>query len=308
MSELERWPEWRTRWSCFRVRSHKPYPQCFLENELAPAQSALSLPTAIILLDGAPDASHPDLNRRFQYLFEASKEERMAIVDHATAMASIAIGAQCGFVQNIDLYSAPVVSTDKKIFEISLSRTTEILGELVRKYNGRCVVIGTFVSEPSIFIDKQIEKIMMTGIPVIWAAGNSGSNIEKISPVRLPEVISVGASTFKDAVLFESEIKSNYGRNLTVFAPGKYIYAAWSSAEKKYNLCSGTSAAAMIVASCVAKKIRDGVVPDQDIIRKQIIEEATSDLLILPEKMQAPNRMLYFKPDRERPRGPDVYE
>lgn len=307
--ELEKWPEWRRRWGEFRVSSRRPYPQCFFETPTPiSADKSKELSTAIVLLDGAADIAHPDLQGRVELLFKPLQEERMLIVDHATAMASIAVGHEAGFVKNVRLYSAPIVSEDKKVFEVSLVRAVEMLPEIIKRHEGRCVVVGTFVGEPSSFIDIQVEKIMALGVPVIWSAGNTGSSLDRISPVRLPELITVGASTIKDALLCENEMKTNFGSGLTLFAPGKYIFSAWSSTEKKFNLCAGTSASAMITAAAVAKKIRDGALPQHEQIKKMLIEESSHDLLLFPEGAEAPNRLLHFYPDRLRPRPPERYE
>lgn len=290
------WPEWRRYWAKYRVSSRKKFPEFFLNRQTAnPEQkNDLADKVAILLLDGDIATDHPELKGRVTSIFSSNTEERMATVDHATAMASIAIGKKTGFAsQNVHLYSAAVVSANKKKFENNLERAVEFFPDLIKKYNGRCVVVGTFLAEPSQFIDRKTEQLLAHSAPVVWAAGNKGGKLGDFSPTRIPELITVGASALSDCLVWEEQLRTHYAKNLTIFAPGKYIYSAWASPDKNYNLCSGTSPAAMIVATVLARKIQAGEKADHQHMKNLIIEESTKDILILPAGIEAPNRLIY---------------
>lgn len=292
------WPAWRKNWARFRVSSREKFSQSFLNRKLTEntSQATTKEPTAIVLFDGVVETQHAELQNRSQLLFKPETEERMATVDHATAMASIAVGKTVGFC-SADLFSAPVVSANKNQFEKNLQHSFEYIPDLVKKYQGRVVFVGTFLAEASTFVNKKIEELLGYGAPVVWAAGNQGRSISEFSPTRNTDVITVGGTSFSDALLWEEKLRSNYGENLTILAPAKYIQAAWNT-EKNYNLCSGTSTAAMIVAAALARKIQTFgpsqlVQNKQSELKKVLIEESTKDILLFPKDVMAPNRLLF---------------
>lgn len=83
------------------------------------------------------------------------------------------------------------------------------------------------------------------GALVVAAAGNDGKN-GIIYPANYSGVLSVGATDEHDSIAWFS----NYGRSLTVTAPGVNIYSTWQ--PDTYNTLNGTSMASPIVAGVAA--------------------------------------------------------
>ncbi|MGX7826473.1 S8 family serine peptidase [Actinokineospora sp. 24-640] len=79
----------------------------------------------------------------------------------------------------------------------------------------------------------------------VVAAGNDNGDACDLSPARMPEVITVGASTRNDGKLYSS----NHGSCVDLFAPGELIRSAWSGSPINYRLESGTSMAAALYLS-----------------------------------------------------------
>jgi subtilisin family serine protease len=87
------------------------------------------------------------------------------------------------------------------------------------------------------------------GVAVIAAAGNGegenglliqGEKAGNISPGRVNEVITVGATTIRDKFAFFS----NFGPEVNILAPGQQIWSAGITSNKDKRLLSGTSQAA----------------------------------------------------------------
>jgi subtilisin family serine protease len=92
------------------------------------------------------------------------------------------------------------------------------------------------------------------GITFAVAAGNSSANACNYSPARVPEAITVGATTSTDA----RASYSNFGACLDIFAPGSSITSAWYTSNTATNTISGTSMASPHVAGVAALYLQGG--------------------------------------------------
>lgn len=81
--------------------------------------------------------------------------------------------------------------------------------------------------------------VIKNGIPFIVAAGNDGKDAKDSSPARLPEAITVGATTINDT--FASF--SNTGSAVDILGPGQDILSASPKADDAVAVLSGTSMA-----------------------------------------------------------------
>ena len=85
----------------------------------------------------------------------------------------------------------------------------------------------------------QVRNVVNQGIPFIVAAGNDGQSADNVSPARIPETITVGATTINDT--FASF--SNFGKAVDILAPGADILSAGINADDGVAKLSGTSMA-----------------------------------------------------------------
>lgn len=104
-------------------------------------------------------------------------------------------------------------------------------------------------SQPDSVIDYAVWNLVANGVTVVTIAGNAGQDACDFSPARVPEAITVGASTESDGRLTQS----NWGGCVDIFAPGENITSAWHTSNSATHTDPGsTSTAAPHVAGVVA--------------------------------------------------------
>lgn len=97
-------------------------------------------------------------------------------------------------------------------------------------------------------VDNAVKNSIAAGVTYAVAAGNSSADACNYSPARVPEAVTVGATTSSDS----RPSYSNYGRCLDLFAPGSSIRSASSVSATGSATKSGTSMAAPHVAGVAA--------------------------------------------------------
>lgn len=97
-------------------------------------------------------------------------------------------------------------------------------------------------------LDEAIAALVAEGVTVVAAAGNDAVPACLESPARVPEVITVAASTQSDV----AADFSNYGSCTDIYAPGVNIVSAHAGSDSGSLSASGTSMAAPHVAGAAA--------------------------------------------------------
>lgn len=144
-------------------------------------------------------------------------------------------------------------------------------------------------------LDDAVRGMINAGVTVVVAAGNSGQSACNVSPARVPEVITVGASDSSDSrAIFDSTESSNFGSCVDLFAPGKDL-DLWNS-----PVFSGTSGAAPLVAGAVARYLQGTPAATPSGAQSYIINNATVGRLT-NLGTGSPNRLLFSPPG-----GPEV--
>jgi subtilisin family serine protease len=137
-------------------------------------------------------------------------------------------------------------------------------------------------------LDGAVKNLIAKGIHVVVAAGNSNADACNYSPARVPDAITVGATTSSDS----RASYSNTGSCLDLFAPGSSITSTWIGETTSTKTISGTSMAAPHVAGVVARFIALNPTLSPAQVAQSIRSSATPNL-ISSAGNSSPNRLLY---------------
>ncbi|ALG15649.1 S8 family peptidase [Kibdelosporangium phytohabitans] len=137
-------------------------------------------------------------------------------------------------------------------------------------------------------LDAAVQKSIASGVTYAIASGNSNANACNYSPARVPEGITVNASTNTDG----RASFSNYGTCTDIFAPGQNIVSSWNTNDTATNNISGTSMAAPHVAGGAALYLADNPSASPQQVRDALVN-AASDGKITSPGTGSPNKLLF---------------
>jgi len=152
---------------------------------------------------------------------------------------------------------------------------------------GKAVANMSLGGSASTTVDTAVKNSIADGVVYSVSAGNNNRDACNQSPARVPEAITVGATTSSDA----RASYSNYGACLDIFAPGSSITSAWIGSNTATNTISGTSMASPHVAG-VAALYLEGHSGTAQQVRDAIVGAATTGV-VGKSGRNSPNKLLY---------------
>ena len=120
-------------------------------------------------------------------------------------------------------------------------------------------------------LDAKVQAVIADGITVVVASGNEGSYSCDSSPARVPNAITVNASTKLNA----DASYSNLGNCSDLYAPGSAITSADSDSDTDTATFSGTSMASPHVAGVAARILSHYPTLTPTQVTAKILDEAT---------------------------------
>ncbi|HET7321953.1 MAG TPA: S8 family serine peptidase [Longimicrobiaceae bacterium] len=219
----------------------------------------------------------------------------LAINGHGTHVAGTIGGATYGVANGVHLTSIRVLKCDRSG---TVSSITAGVDWIAAHHTDPAVVNASLGGNATVAdflpLEAAIRASVADGITYVVAAGNDTADACGVSPARMPETITVGASNINDA----RASFSNYGSCVDIFAPGENITSAYplnSSGLEDVNgsaVMDGTSMAAPHVTGTAALYLSDHPSATPAQVRDYLLEEATRGVLS-DVRTGSPNRLLF---------------
>lgn len=203
---------------------------------------------------------------------------------HGTHVAGTIGGSTFGIAKNVLLYSHRVLNC---MGSGPISGIIAAIDDVVADGRRPAIVNLSLGSGPSSALDDAVRRGINAGITFVVAAGNDGIEASLVSPARVAEAITVGATDSRDV----RASWSNFGTLLDLFAPGVGIDSAGLGSNTATARMSGTSMATPHVTGVAALFLEQGDAPPAA-VRDSLVAAATADVIGNPGT-SSPNRLLY---------------
>jgi subtilisin family serine protease len=207
------------------------------------------------IIDTGIDMGHSEFGGRATFGFDAFSDGQNGndCNGHGTHVAGTVGGAKYGIAKGVSLVAVRVLdcggsgSWSGVVAGIDWAAANHVAGV-------PATANMSLGGGASTTVDDAVKRLIADGVATAVAAGNGNfagiaQNACNYSPARVPEAITIGATTKTDA----KSSYSNYGSCVDFFAPGSGITSAWIGAgSTETNTISGTSMASPHVAGVAA--------------------------------------------------------
>lgn len=204
---------------------------------------------------------------------------------HGTHVAGTVGGSTYGVAKNVRLFAVRVLNCSGSGTTSGVIAGVDWVASHAQKPAVANMSLG---GSASTTLDNAVKNAVANGVVFAVAAGNEKTDACRKSPARVPEAITVGATTSTDA----RASYSNYGSCLDLFAPGSSITSAWNTSNTATNTISGTSMATPHVTGVAALYLEghSSATPAQ--VASALVGAATPNVVSSPGR-NSPNLLLY---------------
>jgi len=239
------------------------------------------------IIDTGIRISHTQFGGRASYGYDFVDNDSTAsdCNGHGTHVAGTVGGSTYGVAKAVRLVAVRVLNCSGSG---TISGVIAGINWVTSKHTtGKAVANMSLGGGASSSLDTAVNNSINDGIVYAIAAGNSNANACNYSPARVPNAITVGATTSSDA----RASYSNIGSCLDLFAPGSSITSAWYTSDTATATLSGTSMATPHVAGVAALYLQ-GHTASPSQVRNAIVNAATANV-VTNAGSGSPNRLLY---------------
>jgi subtilisin family serine protease len=210
----------------------------------------------IYVIDTGINIDHEDFEGRARWgkTFLGTSNSTIDNIGHGTMVASMAAGKKYGVAKKANLIAVKILDAMGKGTNIDTMRALQWVWEQHESSTNKKTIINMSLGgETDDALNDMVERIVSQGIVVVTAAGNgNASGIPQDacidSPGSAKGVINVGATDKYDRIAKFS----NYGKCVTLFAPGVRLAGAAHNSKTSITVRSGTSFAAPLVTGVIA--------------------------------------------------------
>jgi subtilisin family serine protease len=245
------------------------------------------------VLDTGILAAHGEFGGRMGAGYSAVNDGRAAATDcngHGTHVAGTVAGSTYGVAKGATLVPVRVLdcqgsgSTSQVIAGLDWVATNHQAG-------APAVANMSLGGSATSSLDDAVRAVVDDGVTVVVSAGNDDRSACNGSPSRVPEALTVAASTSAD----ERASYSNYGDCVDLFAPGDGIRSAGTSSTTASTVKSGTSMSAPHVTAGAALLLSRSTDQRPAEVSSRLLT-ATTPNVIDDAGSGTPNRLLYIDP------------
>ena len=216
----------------------------------------------VYLVDQRVIVDHPEfVGKRIRtYTSFSSNITQTAVcsAEHGTHLAALIAGHTHGVAKEAELVSVAVTAgcgADSRVSELS-GGLDWILEDIALNTHGRKVVVAISMlvkdSEAANIIEDQVAELIDMGAVVVAAAGDASDDACLYAPARMAGVITVAAATMETRTSGVPWEGANYGRCLSVWAPGARVESA-SATVNVTAVFSGSSPSMAITTGIIAQ-------------------------------------------------------
>lgn len=240
----------------------------------------------IYVIDTGVRDSHREFGGRIGGGYSAVRDGRGTrdCNGHGTHVAGTAAGGEYGVARQATLHAVRVLGCNGSGSNADVIAGVDWVARNARKPAVANMSLGGGASRA---LDRAVRDAIRAGVVFVAAAGNSDTDACDSSPARLPEALTVAASTRRDT---RAEF-SNKGECVDLFAPGEGISSSWHSDDRATRSLSGTSMAAPHVAGAAALYLATHQQAAPDSVAKALLQQAASGKLRATSG--SPNRLLH---------------
>uniref|UniRef100_W5MQH7 Proprotein convertase subtilisin/kexin type 9 n=2 Tax=Lepisosteus oculatus TaxID=7918 RepID=W5MQH7_LEPOC len=172
---------------------------------------------------------------------------------HGTHMAGVVSGRDSGVARGASVRSVRVMNCQGKgTVSGALAALEYVHASQIAQPYLPLILLLPFVGGFSPTLNGACREMVKSGVMLIAAAGNYRDDACLYSPASEPQVITVGATNYRDQPMSIGNSGTNFGRCVDLFAPGDDIVSASSDCPTCFTSKSGTSQAAAHVAGIAA--------------------------------------------------------
>jgi subtilisin family serine protease len=207
---------------------------------------------------------------------------------HGTHVAGTIGGATFGVAKNVTLKAHRVLNCAGAGM---LSDVIAAIDAVTASPERPAIANLSLGSAASDALDDAVRGSIAAGVTYVVAAGNNNTLADYLSPARVAEAVTVGATDSTDT----RASFSNYGTLVDLFAPGVGVTSAWYTTDTSTNVLYGTSMATPHVAGAAAVllQLHPAWTPAQV---QDTLRSAATPNIVTNQGAGSTRRLLYLNP------------
>ncbi len=234
------------------------------------------------VIDSGIKVDHPDFTGRAVWNYNSIDSINTDCEGHGTHVAGTIGGKTVGVAKRINLHAVKVLDCEGSGTAASVIAGIDwVTANAVKPAVANMSLAGN-AFEP---LDTAVRSSIASGISYSVASANYNDDACNYSPARVPEALTVNASTSTDA----RASFSNWGTCTDIFAPGYNIVS--TSIDNGFIAGSGTSMAAPHVAAVAAIYLAYTPTASPAQVQKAMKDSATND--VVQDVAGSPNKLIY---------------